>query len=113
MTPSSQKARKAHNPHPPHKHHPHGCLVKRAGHTEHYDERKVYASCYAACLSTQIHPREAERISNAVSREVTKWATSQKGLCISADAIFEQTARILRKHHEDVAFMYATHRDVS
>ncbi len=100
------------NPHPPHKHHPRGCLVKRRGHTERYDERKIYASCYAAALAAQVPHREAERIAAAAAKAVTAWVKKQQR-CVSASEIFQAAARALRTHHEDVAFMYETHRDVS
>ena len=97
---------------PPHKHHEKGCLVKRAGHTERYDERKIYASCYAAALAAQVSEREAERIAAAAALAVTAWVKKQRR-CVPAGEILAQAAKALRHHHADVAFMYETHRDVS
>ena len=86
-------------------------LVKRRGHEEHYDERKVYASCYSACLGTHLTPVEAEQICSLVSKEVTKWIRTQKE--IDSEAIFRQVVVVLKGIDKDVAFMYETHRDIS
>lgn len=100
------------NPHPPHRHHERGCLVKRRGHTERYDERKAYAACYAAALATQLHAQDAEKLSAAVSKELTAWMRKQKR-CVPSDEIFQQLVSLLRKRDPNVAFMFASHRDVS
>ena len=86
------------------------CVVKRKGHIEDFDERKIYASCYAACLNAHVPHTEAESICEKVSGEMKKWAMKKK----SADSteIFKQTVSAIRKHHEDAAFMYETHRDI-
>ena len=89
------------------KHH----IVKRQGHKEPYDERKVYGSCYAACVGTHLTKAEAEKICTIVTREVTKWVKKQKE--ITSDDIFKKTAETIKLMNEDVAFMYATHRDIS
>lgn len=86
-------------------------IVKRQGHYEPYDERKVYASCYSACLGTHLTKAEAEKVCAIVSKEVTKWVHKQKEL--TSDNIFDRVVQILKIINEDVAFMYETHRDIS
>ena len=86
-------------------------IVKRHGHTERFDERKVYASCYAACLSAHIHPQHAEEICESVVRDVKKWITKKKET--TSHQIFLETAKLIKKHNKNAAFMYATHRDIS
>ena len=86
-------------------------IVKRQGHEEHFDERKVYASCYSACLSAHVRRKEAEFICDKVTREVKSWIRS-KGE-VTSNQIFKRTATAMKKHHKDAAFMYATHRDIS
>jgi len=44
-------------------------IVKRRGHKEEYDERKVYASAYAACLNVHLGEIEAEEIATKVKRK--------------------------------------------
>jgi len=87
------------------------CIVKRKGHTEEFDERKVYASCYAACLNTQIEEEEAEKICEKVAKEIKTWARKKK--TVDSSDIFKKVVSTLKKHHKDVAFMYETHRDIS
>ena len=86
-------------------------IVKRRGHTERFDERKVYASCYAACLASHVPHQEAERICAKVSKEVKSWIRTKK--TVTSDQIFRETGKVMGKHHKDAAFMYRTHRDIS
>lgn len=86
------------------------CIVKRNGHTEEFDERKVYASCYAACLNTQIKEEEAEKICEKVAKEIKAWARKKKA--VSSDEIFSKVIAAIKKHNKDAAFMYETHRDI-
>jgi len=87
------------------------CTVKRRGHTEEFDERKVYASCYAACLSSHVPHVEAEKISEKVSRDIKTWARKKK--LVNSTEIFNKVIAMMKKHNRDAAFMYETHRDIS
>ena len=86
-------------------------IVKRKGHSEIYDERKVYGSCFFACRNAHLNEIEAEAISNHVSASVTKWIKQRK--VVSSNEIFRFIIRELKHHHEDAAFLYETHRDIS
>ena len=86
-------------------------IVKRKGHTELYDERKVYGSCFFACRNAHLRKEEAEEICSKVSAEVTKWITGQK--MVSSNEIFRKLIDELKKHNQDAAFLYETHRDIS
>ena len=86
-------------------------IVKRKGHTELYDERNVYVSCYFACRNAHLSEKESEEICSKVSKEVTKWINKQK--IVSSQDIFKILVQELKKHNEDAAFLYETHRDVS
>jgi len=87
-------------------------IVKRRGHKEKFDERKLYASVYAACVLTEsMKEKECEKEANTVTKQVKKWMSSKKE--VSSEDIFRIAAQSLRKHHKDAAFMYETHRDVS
>ena len=48
-------------------------IVKRGGHEEHFDERKVYASCFAACLNVHMNKIEAEECAEKVTKDIKKW----------------------------------------
>ncbi len=86
-------------------------LVKRAGHLERFDERKVYASCYAACLSSHIPHNEAEKICNNVCREIKKWIKNKNK--VTSNQIFKEVASKIKKFNKEAAYMYFTHRDIS
>ena len=87
------------------------CIVKRRGHTEEFDERKVYASCYAACLSSHVEHKAAEKICEKVAKEIKTWARKKK--TVQSDEIFGKVTAIMRKYDKNAAFMYETHRDIS
>src|SRR3989344_3895877 len=86
-------------------------IVKRKGHTEVYDERKVYGSCFLACRNSHMGKEEAEEICGKVAASVTRWIKNKK--LVSSDAVFRILTEELRKHNDDAAFMYETHRDIN
>jgi len=87
------------------------CVVKRAGHEEIFDERKVYASCYYAARASHLKSGEAEKLCEGVSKDIKKWI--KISACVTAHQIHVQVAKSLRKYNKNVAFMYDTHRDIS
>ena len=89
------------------------CIVKRnkTGLCEAYDERKVYASAYAACYVVMMNEKECERIAGSVAKSVTKLVRSRKEM--ESKDIAKHVKKELRKHNPHVAFMYETHRDLS
>ena len=86
-------------------------IVKRKGHAELYDDRKVYGSCYFACRNAHLSEREAEAICNRVCAAISKWINKEK--VVSSNDIFKALIQELKKHNEDAAFLYETHRDIS
>jgi len=86
-------------------------IVKRRGHRERYDERKVYASVYAACLAAGESESGAEKISAAVSRQVTRAAEEWK--TVKSDQIFRLAIVELGKRSPQAVFLYENHRDLS
>jgi len=86
------------------------CIVKRKGHLEEFDERKVYASCYAACLSSHVLHKEAEKVCDKVGKEVNNWAKKKKKM--DSSEIFKKITSTMKKYNKDAAFMYETHRDI-
>ena len=86
-------------------------IVKRKGHTELYDERKVYSSCFFSCRNAHLSEKESEEICNKISAEITKWIKNHK--IVSSNDIFRKLADELKKHNADAAFLYETHRDIS
>jgi transcriptional regulator NrdR family protein len=86
-------------------------LVKRKGHLEHFDERKVYASVYAACLASHHTEKQAEKVAAAVTSDVKQWMKGKKQ--VTAHQIYGEISGFLKKHDKNASFMYETHRDVS
>ena len=86
-------------------------IVKRKGRTELYDERKVCGSCFFACRNAHLSEKEAEEICSKVCSAVTKWVKAKK--IVSSNEIFKILIQELKKHNEDAAFLYETHRDIS
>jgi len=86
-------------------------IVKRRGHKEKFDERKIYASCYAACLSSHLDRSYTEKACEAVTRHVKSWMKNKRE--VSSSQIFKMVEKVLRKYDKDAAFMYKTHRDIS
>ncbi|MCH8821742.1 hypothetical protein IID23_04460 [Patescibacteria group bacterium] len=89
----------------------HTHIVKRKGHTEEYDERKVYASSYAAVLNVHETQKVAEDIAGKVSKDISIWIGDNKE--VSSNQIFQEVTKSLAKYNKDASFMYNTHRDVS
>ena len=85
-------------------------IVKRKEHREKFDERKIYASCYAACLSSHIPHKHAETLCEKVVRDVKRRIAKKR--VITSDQIFLETTRAIKQYDKNVALMYATHRDI-
>ncbi len=83
-------------------------VVKRHGHTESFDERKIYASVYEACHAAQLSTKQAEKIAASVSLSVKKWM--EKKTHVNSHEIHHEVVKVLHQHHADAAFMYKTHR---
>lgn len=86
-------------------------IVKRRGHQEKFDERKVYASVYAACLATHRDERKSEKHAREISAGVKDWLKNKE--TITSDEIFEKVIELFEKYDKLAAFLYKTHRDIS
>lgn len=86
-------------------------IVKRRGQKQEFDEKKVYVSIYAACLSAHVDRQEAEHIASLVTREIKKWISEK--LEVTSDQIFRQVCDELKHLSKEASFMYKTHRDLS
>ena len=84
--------------------------IKRKSNVEKYDEKKVYASVYAAALNAHHNERESEELADVVSKRVTKWAKNHSH--IDSNDIREQIISNLKELDKDVAVMYKHHLDL-
>lgn len=85
-------------------------VVKRRGHTEKFDERKIYASIYEACHVDGMKTEKAEKIASVVTNAIKKKV--EKLDTVSSHALHGEVVKELKKHHADVAFMYEHHKNI-
>ena len=85
------------------------CVVKRKGHIQHYEERKVYASVYAAGLNCHYGEQKAEKIAKQVAKKITNWIKGKKK--VSSLDVRKQVIKAL--NDKDVKLMYESHLDLS
>lgn len=86
-----------------------GHIVKRGGHTEPYDRRKLYASIYAAALSVHESVGVAELLAETVMQEFESWLGGRHE--VTSHDIRRIAADALEAHNEDAAYMYRHHRN--
>ena len=87
-------------------------IIKRKGHSEPFDEKKIYASAYAACLNAELGEQKCEHVAEKVMKEVTK-EIKFKHNAVDSSEIAELVHKALEKFDKDVAFLYKTHLDLS
>jgi transcriptional regulator NrdR family protein len=83
-------------------------IVKRHGHTEPYDEKKLYASIYSACLSVREPAGSAELIAEKVVSDISTWL--QKKHEVTANDIRRHSSVHLKAYNPDAAYMFMHHR---
>ena len=85
-------------------------IVKRKGHTEEYDQRKLYASIYSACLSVRATEGEAELVAERVVKDFETWLAPKHE--VTARDIRRIAGKNLAAYHADAAYMYRNHREL-
>lgn len=85
-------------------------IVKRKGHTESYDERKVYASVYAACQAVREPAGSAELIAEKVVQNINEWIAKKNE--VTANDIRRQATKHLHAYNQDAAYIFLHHRVV-
>ena len=83
-------------------------IVKRKGHAEPYDQRKLYASIYASCQTVRVHAGEAELVAERVVQDVEKWLANKAE--VTANDIRLQATKHLGAYNTEAAWMYKHHR---
>ena len=86
-------------------------LVKRRGKKEKFDERKLYASIYSACMDCNLGEKRCENMAAKIVPQVKKFLKGRKEP--NTSEIFGFVLQKLAKENEAAAFMYETHRDLS
>ena len=82
-------------------------VVKRRGHKEMFDEKKVYGSVYAACASAHCDEMQCEKIAGEITKKVKKLVKNKKE--ISSTEIRKKIESELKKKDEELAFFYEQH----
>jgi len=83
-------------------------IVKRKGHSEVYDVRKLYASVYSMCLATQATDEEAEHTADKIVDYVNMWLKKKHE--VTAHDIQLVTSRYLTNLNADAGYLYSKHR---
>lgn len=86
-------------------------IVKRKGHSEPYDVRKLYASIYSVCLSVRTPEGEAELVADRVVKHVSEWL--EKKHEVTAHDIRVHAAKHLAAYNPNASYLYEVHRDLS
>ncbi len=87
-------------------------IIKRTpGHNETYDERKLYASIYAACLSQHTPTGEAELTANKVCKDIQPWLSDKPE--IASSDLRRKASEYLKIYNPDAAYMYARHHKMA
>ena len=86
-------------------------VMKRDGHLETFDLKKIYQAAYEACLNVHLSLLASKKIAQHVVKDIKELVKNKPK--IKSDVLFAEVARALYKHNEHVAFMYETHRDIS
>ena len=84
-------------------------IIKRRGNQEKYDERKVYASIYAAALNCHYSEQKSEKIAREITKKINSWIKTRKE--ITSEEIRDQIIKNLKDR--DVKLMYKHHLDLS
>mgnify|MGYP001246245199 CR=1 FL=1 len=83
------------------------CIVKRKGHTEEFDEKKVYGSVYAACASAHYEECDCEKTSDEITKKLKNFVKTKKQ--VQSTDIRKKIEAELKKKDEELAFFYEHH----
>lgn len=82
-------------------------IIKRRGHKEKFDEKKVYGSVYAACASAHYDELKCEKIAEELTKKIKKFIKNKKQ--VSSTQIGKKIESELKKKDKDLAFYYEQH----
>ncbi len=79
-------------------------VVKRKGHSEAFDEKKVYGSVYAACASAFYTELTCERVASEMTRRIKSKLAKKKQ--VNSHEIRKLVTEVLKKKDKQLAFFY-------
>lgn len=83
-------------------------IVKRHGHTEAYNDHKLYASIFSACQSVREPSGSAELIADKVVKDIANWIDKKHE--VTSNDIRRNAAIHLKSYNPDAGYMYLHHR---
>lgn len=83
-------------------------IIKRLQLSEPFNERKLYTSIYAACLSASAQVGVAEITAQRICMDVLPWL--HKKTEVTTTDIRHQAANYLKRYNPDAAYVYLHHR---
>lgn len=82
-------------------------IVKRKGHREKFDEKKVYGSVYAACASAHYDEMRCEKTAEELTKKIKKFVKNKKE--VQSTELRRRIEDELKKKNEELAFFYEQH----
>jgi transcriptional regulator NrdR family protein len=83
-------------------------IVKRAGHIEEYDEKKLYASVFSACLAVREPVGTAEVLADRVVADVSVWLGKKHE--VTSNDIRRKASEYLHAYNIEAAHLYHKQR---
>ena len=83
-------------------------VIKRTGKSEVFDERKLYASIYATCLSVHELPKTAELTAQKVNNQVIAWLAKKTE--VTSYDIRQAAGKFLTDINHHAGYLYLHHR---
>jgi transcriptional regulator NrdR family protein len=88
-----------------------GITINRRGTDQEFDERKVYASCYSACLFAKRKKEEAEDICDKVTKRINDFVVDvSENKTVTSDEIFKKTTECMNEVDRESAMIYESNR---
>ncbi len=85
-------------------------VVKRKGKKEAFDEKKLYASIFAACQECGMENEKSEHVAGKIVHELEAHLRGRHE--VNSTEIFGFVTEKLARMNEAVSFMYQTHREL-
>lgn len=83
-------------------------IVKRAGHSEIYDSKKLYDSIYASCLAIREPADSSKVIAKKITTDVEKWLESKQEVTVHDIRAYAGKKLLEINHH--AGYLYLHHR---
>lgn len=82
-------------------------IVKRKGHKEYFEEKKAYASIYAACISASYSEINCEKIAEEITKKIKRKLVDRD--MINSEEIRKIVMNELKPIDSELAFYYDQH----